>query len=172
MNRNAYELGAQLALQEAGLVKKAGLPSSLFGRLVGSASSNPLLTRAAIGAGLGAAGGGATDIGAGRGALAGVAAGLGSGYGARMGQKMLGRTVGAERAAIRAAARTGASPATTEASKLFDFSNKWGFGGPGWQRHMATARGLGGVGLGSLAGGGALMATKPEEKGFLGNLLG
>jgi len=157
----AYRIGVSRALQEAGLTKVAGP----FGELL----SNPMVSRALIGAGIGGVGGGMTDVGAGRGALAGAAAGAGSAWGQSFGKRMLGKNLAgdlqAARQAGRAAGARGVSSAATSSQKLIgDVANKYGLGSPAWKQKLQNAGLYGSVGAGTLGAGGVLAMTNPPEK--------
>ena len=162
----AYRIGVSRALQEAGLTKVAGP----FGELL----SNPMVSRALIGAGIGGVGGGVTDIGAGRGALAGAAAGALSVPGAQFGRKMFGSTFAGERHALQKklneqwgplAKNRGAMRATDpNLARLQEIEQKSGFGTRGWRENMGRWQTLGGVGAGTLGAGGVLAMTNPPEK--------
>jgi hypothetical protein len=97
MNKEAYELGVQLALQDAGLVKTAGAGTALLRKAIGDTGTMyramPAMSQYGI-AGLGGAGIGGLVDGE-EGALTGLLAGLGArglgGLGASARAKVLSR---------------------------------------------------------------------------------
>lgn len=177
----AYQMGALLAAQRCGLEKIAsfGVLGKAMPEILGQIGRagegmHPAVSRALIGGGLGATGGAMSDdIGAGRGALAGALAGAGSHYGSRYAQKAYKdawkkgvKDIGAERKAISQrdidrrfaehqhlfGRTSGVNPDTNRFGKM-----------PAWHRNLETAGTTGGLGLGALAGGGALLATNPSK---------
>lgn len=173
MTKQAYEFGAQLALQHAGLLKEAGaavLPT--LGRFVGE---NPILAKALLGAGIGGVGGAVSDVGAGRGMVAGGAAGLGLGLGTRLGKRLYGQHAvskleeGAEKAWEKSKAKGGLSlnlPGFKEIRMVHGRHKAMqdlGMGTPRWRNNLNLAGAAAGIPLGVAAGGGALALTSPSK---------
>lgn len=180
-NSGAYELGVHMAVRDAGLEKSAFIPEAVGALSRFSHGAHPALTRALIGAGIGGVAGGATDIGAGRGALAGGLAGAGSAFGAELGQKAYKGAwrQGVEKMkALKAPTKAGIDEKVlNDATKAFK-QHQHAFGRgvnrgpnagnfermPRWHKNLENAGLVGGIGLGTLTGGGALMATqKPKH---------
>jgi len=175
-------------------VRSAGGAGARAGQSAGGwLSANPAIQRALIGAGVGGAVGGATDIGAGRGALAGGLAGAGSALGQGMGQRAVRQGYKSE---LAAAAR-GTKPLAGQAGhgqldmfaprvapmqgpvrsgdELASVIKRYtgGRGAQGLGESISRGGNIGGVGLGALAGGGALMASQPPPpKPWYAGLMG
>lgn len=187
----AWGLTKTALVREAGSalmpgLRSAGSTGARAGQSAGGwLSANPAIQRALIGAGIGGAVGGTTDIGAGRGALAGGLAGAGSALGQRAGQNMVRQGYKSELAAAARGTRplpgqgsqTGqmslfapnVAPATQgpvrSGDALADVIKRYtgGQGAQGLRQTVTRGGNIGGVGLGALAGGGALMASQPQK---------
>jgi hypothetical protein len=154
---------------------------------------HPALSRALIGGGIGAAGGAMSDdIGAGRGMLAGALAGAGSAWGSQLGRQSYegawnrglekikkfkpteATTTGEGRRGMQALKTEGRQQmkALREQHQQLqqDFGRRQFNPGedrymklPMWNRNLEAAGNVGGLGMGALAGGGALLATNPSK---------
>lgn len=160
MNKEAYDAGVRQALVDTGVTKQAGpwweATTSAANKLFKAYKRNPAWQQYLMAGGAGALGGaglGAIGGDAGSGALAGLAAGLGArgAYGARRALKEL-----AARKALtaRQAAKANLFKRVMHSEPVRS-SAGWLAKHPGATAGIgAGAAGLGGLGLGSLLGGG------------------
>jgi hypothetical protein len=171
--KQAYYLGAEMAVQAFGLEKAAFVPEALAKVLGGNISretltrgaesifkTHPTFARMGIGAGAGGLIGGMNDdVGFGRGAMAGALGGLAYGPGKEWAGQAFKKNLagGAEEAAAikKRVDRIAAQKALTEQ-----------YGGPQskFRRQLTNRVGVaGGLGAGVLAGGGAMAAMSQNK---------
>jgi len=189
----AYQNGVAAALNEWGLTKTALIPE-LATKLMGGVraasetgvkgglnaanflSQNPVLSRALIGAGVGGAVGGVSDIGAGRGMLAGGLGGAGLGLGRQWGRQAVRSGFKrdlAEAAQMHGPTQRGVAAPRFQARNAVRENYTGGRGAEGLKQTINRGGLIGGLGLGTALGGGALMATQPEQpKPWYAGLMG
>lgn len=189
----AYQRGMAAALEEWGLTKTALIPE-LATKIMGGVragseagargalsagdwlAQNPIIAKALLGAGIGAGVGGVSDIGAGRGMVAGGLAGAGMGWGKQLGRQAVRSGFKrdlAEAAKMHGPTQRGVAPPRIAARNAVLEKYMGGRGAEGLKQTINRGGMIGGLGVGTALGGGALMATQPSEpKPWYAGLMG